>query len=157
MGFLKIARITTSGALPAAGLVFAIGLLAVGCNEGRRAGSVSEDALVAGGRASFQAYCASCHGRDGKGNGPVAANLTVHPADLTGLSARNNGQFPRDYVMQTIDGRAQVQAHGSRTMPVWGKIWRSDPKDPSTEQETERLINELVHYIQSIQEKPDAQ
>jgi putative copper export protein/mono/diheme cytochrome c family protein len=31
----------------------------------------------------FAANCAACHGADGKGDGPLAANLAVRPADLT--------------------------------------------------------------------------
>jgi hypothetical protein len=37
-------------------------------------------------------------------------------------------------------------------MPVWGKIWRPDPSDPGTEAEAERILTELVHYLESIQE-----
>lgn len=127
-------------------------LLLLPACRGERAGDVSEEALIAGGRASFQAYCASCHGRDGKGGGPVADKLTVRPADLTKLSSRHDGEFPRDYVLRMIDGREDVQAHGSRAMPVWGKIWRSDSHDRQAEIEAERILNELVHYIESIQE-----
>jgi mono/diheme cytochrome c family protein len=119
--------------------------------QGERAGEVSEEALVAGGRASFQAYCASCHGRDGKGDGPVADKLTVVPADLTKIAALRDGVFPREYVLQTIDGRAGMQVHGTRTMPVWGQIWRSDASDDNTEVEVERIVNELLHYLESIQ------
>ena len=42
---------------------------------------------------NFRNYCAPCHGRDGAGHGPVAPALKVAPADLTKLSAKNNGVF----------------------------------------------------------------
>ena len=107
--------------------------------------------LVSGGRASFQAYCASCHGHNGKGDGPVGTKLTVKPADLTTLTERHEGTFPEEYLLQTIDGRAGLEVHGSRTMPVWGRVWRTDPSDAASEVEAERVLNELVHYIRSIQ------
>ena len=37
------------------------------------------------GRDLFESYCATCHGRDGKGAGPVAGALKTPPADLTAL------------------------------------------------------------------------
>jgi mono/diheme cytochrome c family protein len=126
-------------------------LILAGC-RGERSGEVAEVAMVAGGRASFQAYCASCHGREGRGDGPVATQLKVRPADLTTIAARREGVFPHDYILQTIDGRIELMAHGGRAMPVWGKIWRPDPSDPESEVEAERVLTELVHYLESIQE-----
>ena len=68
---------------------------------------------------SFMDNCASCHGADGKGGGPAAAGLDPAPPDLTGLSDRNGGVFPRDYVMSTIDGYSRG-IHFSNAMPVFG-------------------------------------
>jgi mono/diheme cytochrome c family protein len=42
----------------------------------------------------FQDFCASCHGQDGRGNGPVSRNLRQAVPDLTRLSRRNGGKFP---------------------------------------------------------------
>ena len=44
--------------------------------------------VAANGRVSFRLYCASCHGEDGEGNGPVAKFLTIEPADLTRIEQR---------------------------------------------------------------------
>jgi mono/diheme cytochrome c family protein len=44
------------------------------------------------GPALSKAYCASCHGADGKGDGPMAKSLKVKPADLTRIAARNGGR-----------------------------------------------------------------
>jgi mono/diheme cytochrome c family protein len=114
--------------------------------------SDDNEAAIAGGRADFQAYCASCHGREAKGNGPVADKLKSRPADLTILSKKFDGVFPAEYVLRTIDGRQEIMAHGSRTMPVWGKIWRSE-NDPESEAETQRILTELLAYLESIQQK----
>src|SRR5690242_18510605 len=51
---------------------------------------------VAYGRLTYSVYCASCHGKSGRGDGPVAGDLKVAPPDLTRLAARNAGLFPRD-------------------------------------------------------------
>jgi mono/diheme cytochrome c family protein len=70
-------------------------------------------------QAAFMDNCAVCHGMDGTGNGPAAAGLDPRPADLTGLSARNGGVFPRNYVMTTIDGYVRG-THFSDQMPIFG-------------------------------------
>ncbi|HLE57288.1 MAG TPA: cytochrome c [Rhodothermia bacterium] len=113
--------------------------------------SSNTEAQIAGGRADFQAYCASCHGREAKGNGPVAEKLQTKPPDLTLLSRRFDGEFPTEYVLRTIDGRESLAAHGSRTMPVWGRIWRNEG-DPGAEAEAQRILNELLQYLRSIQQ-----
>lgn len=109
---------------------------------------------VAKGRTTFRTYCASCHGEHADGHGAVAQYLTVPPADLTGITERY-GEFPTERVRQIIDGREEVRTHGSRDMPVWGDIFRT-PLVPSERTEdpelrSSRIIDELVHYLQSIQ------
>src|SRR5215471_18318518 len=37
----------------------------------------------ADGPGMFQSYCAPCHGKSGKGDGPASAALKTKPADLT--------------------------------------------------------------------------
>jgi len=71
----------------------------------------------------YRRYCASCHGIDGQGDGPLAASLSPKPADLTTLARRNGGKFDETAVMMTIDGRLLVAQHGLRDMPVWGAIF----------------------------------
>lgn len=106
---------------------------------------------IASGMEIYQTSCASCHGPEGKGNGPVADALTTIPADLTTIRARSDGKFPEDSVYAYIDGRQYVQAHGTREMPVWGNIWREIDGDPVRREEVDRRIRELVEYIRSIQ------
>jgi hypothetical protein len=98
----------------------------------------------------FRMYCASCHGRDGKGAGPVAPALKVPPPDLTVLSRRQKGVFPAFEVESIITGPATVAAHGSDEMPVWGVIFRA--LDPSDTRARAR-IKALVAHIESIQQK----
>ncbi len=42
----------------------------------------------------FKSYCASCHGLDAKGKGPMASSLKVPPSDLRRISIRNHDVFP---------------------------------------------------------------
>ncbi|MEZ0099897.1 mono/diheme cytochrome c family protein [Bradyrhizobium elkanii] len=89
-----------------------------GLTAGFAAAAYAEDADV--GKAEFQASCASCHGVDGKGKGPVAGQLKVPPADLTALAKNNNGVFPITAVYEAIDGRRTISAHGTHEMPDLG-------------------------------------
>jgi mono/diheme cytochrome c family protein len=72
------------------------------------------------GKTEYQSSCASCHGVDGKGTGPVADALKTKPADLTTIAKQNNGVFPFGRIYDIIDGRLEVKSHGVRDMPIWG-------------------------------------
>jgi mono/diheme cytochrome c family protein len=110
------------------------------------AGNAAAQTPDASGRRDFLASCASCHGTDGSGNGPVAAALRQRPADLTGIALANNGVFPSARVRRVIDGR-DVAAHGTPDMPVWGSVFRGG------EQAVRARIDALVAYVESIQRK----
>ena len=71
------------------------------------------------GPTAYMENCASCHGADAKGDGPVARDLTTSPPDLTMIAARNGGTFPTDQVMSTIDGLDRG-THFSAAMPEFG-------------------------------------
>ena len=75
----------------------------------------------------FQRFCASCHGREGQGDGPVAPFFKLTPPDLTGLSRRSGGNFPAERVRRIVDGREVVTPHGARQMPVWDWNWPWPP------------------------------
>jgi mono/diheme cytochrome c family protein len=109
---------------------------------------VSASAEELGGYDGVQLYkrlCASCHGPEGAGDGPVAASLRNRPPDLAGIAARRGGQFPDDKLRQIIDGRAGVAAHGGRDMPVWGNDLKLAGADP------EALITRLVGHLRTLQ------
>ena len=105
------------------------------------------------GSVSFDLYCASCHGRLGRGDGPTAAALKTKPADLTVLARGNRGVFPRDRVLAFVEGSARAASHGSPEMPVWGPTLRA--LDASDARVTVRLQN-LVAFVESIQQGPAA-
>lgn len=99
----------------------------------------------------FDFYCASCHGVDGKGHGPTASALKVAPADLTTLTSRNGGRFPRATLEAYVTGKRETPAHGSADMPVWGPIFRAlDPKDAANQVR----IRNIVDHIELLQRRP---
>jgi hypothetical protein len=73
-----------------------------------------------------KAYCASCYGADGKGDGPMAESLKVKPAYLTRIAARNVGTFPLMRIERIICGEGRSpNGHGSGEMPVWGRSFHT--------------------------------
>ena len=105
------------------------------------------------GRDLYDFYCASCHGRNGKGDGPVASALKTSPGDLTRLALRNGGVFPTARVTAFVmnDSDIRMASHGSYEMPVWGPVFRA--LDSSDTMARVRIAN-VVSYIESIQERP---
>jgi mono/diheme cytochrome c family protein len=100
----------------------------------------------------FRQHCASCHGVDGKGGGPVAHVLRTTPPDLTAIRSRRNGEFDAWEIASFIDGRKHIPAHGSRTMPIWGLEFGS-PTDDRVEREESisGTLLLLVDYLETIQ------
>jgi mono/diheme cytochrome c family protein len=97
-------------------------------------------------------FCAACHGATAQGDGPVAASFRVEVPDLTMLTRRAGGAYPRERVQRIIDGRHILGAHGSRTMPVWGEeLSRLDLGNPDAEQGTRAVIDRLTDYVASLQ------
>jgi mono/diheme cytochrome c family protein len=101
----------------------------------------------------YDRLCASCHGPDGRGDGPVAKDLVVRPADLTTLAARHGGTFPRERVVNVLSGQRRVAAHGTREMPVWGQRLApaESPAAAAAQLEQARMITALTDYVASLQ------
>lgn len=103
------------------------------------------------GKQMFVSYCASCHGVDGRGDGPVAASLKMPPVDLTLLSKSNNGRFPDAHIAAVLQYGAEIPSHGTADMPVWGPLLGSLDK---TNPDVKHLrISNLIAYLRSIQAK----
>jgi len=109
------------------------------------------------GALEYENSCQACHGAKAKGDGPMAAFLTIPVPDLTTIAKRNDGRFPVAEVMEIIDGRRDVSGHGS-PMPVWGRRYKAEAGDnwgawePGAELFARSRILELTFYLQSIQE-----
>jgi cytochrome c len=120
------------------------------------------------GKSEFQSSCASCHGMDGKGKGPVSGQLKVPPSDLTVLARSNNGVFPSNAVYAFIDGTKTIPAHGIREMPIWGErfnpivnlphavdpaYWTLAGPDQNPEVVVRKRILAVINYLNRIQQK----
>lgn len=103
------------------------------------------------GKDLYLAYCASCHGASGKGDGPVATVLKGPLADLRTISKRNKGKFPLEEIEKMIlNGKGARGAHGSEDMPVWGPVFRKVENDKDLGLVRVRRVTE---YLISLQAK----
>lgn len=127
-------------------LLFATALLA--------APALAQDARQ--GEVIYGHYCATCHGIDARGNGPMAPSLVLQPPDLSSLTTRNNSVFPLERVVTRIDGRDPLTSHGS-PMPVWGPFFdevqnvalKTEGGQPMM---MSQPIADLVVYLQHLQD-----
>ncbi|MCF7698058.1 c-type cytochrome [Loktanella sp. M215] len=109
------------------------------------------------GEAAFMAQCSGCHGRDGRGAGPMAAGLPKAPADLTTISARNGGTFPEAKVMSQIDGFNRGKHGGADPMPHFGDgdlgpvVMTEDDGNPVP---VPAELLALSNYLRLIQRQP---
>jgi mono/diheme cytochrome c family protein len=110
------------------------------------------NANPASGKEMYMAYCASCHGPTGAGNGPAASALKVAPSNLTELASKNGGKYPSAKVQQAIKGDPDMpSAHGSQQMPVWGPtLWQLSQHN---EAQAQLRIRNIADYIASLQKK----
>jgi mono/diheme cytochrome c family protein len=99
--------------------------------------------------------CASCHGLTGQGNGAVAEYMNVEVPDLTRLAIENGGEFPMLQVIQIIDGRTGIRAHGSE-MPVWGRRYMEEYAPQAGRFGAELMVRgrilALATHLEAIQE-----
>ena len=136
---------------------------------GARPAAGAEDPGVVQGQKLYTKYCASCHGPDGKGDGPQAASTTPKASDLTQIAKNNGGKFPFYEVMLLIEGRSPTsqsadaslpglpKAHGDPKMPAWGEVFSRQEMSAGTsldlQLQTTGKIMEITEYLQSIQVK----
>ena len=130
-------------------LMLVISLSAMAAAQAPRPPAQSDLYKSTDGQELYKFYCANCHGMDAKGR-PATPAMRQPSTDLTQLSARNGGLFPRDRVIAVIKhGSPATPAHGPKNMPVWGAIFRSmEPSDTLVE----IRIENLVRYLESIQQ-----
>lgn len=140
-------------------VAFVAGLLATAAFGIAQTGTVIKQVPVkptsaASGKQMYNAYCAACHGADGKGGGPAASALKDQPTNLAQLAKANGGKFPETHIYSILQFGMEEPAHGSKDMPVWGPALKSlDRGAPSAEMiEHQRLAN-LTNYLKSLQEQ----
>lgn len=118
------------------------------------AGTMVKGQEAAEGEVLYERHCATCHGLDGEGHGPMAGILVIEPTDLTALAAQEDGMFPVLRVIRRIDGRDPLVAHGS-PMPVYGNFFEGDDTALKTASGqmvmTSRAIADLVAFLETLQ------
>jgi mono/diheme cytochrome c family protein len=119
------------------------------------------------GKREYESNCAVCHGATARGDGPYMRFMAFKArgvSDLTEIAKRNGGTFPFQKVYESIDGTQELEAHGPRDMPIWGKdylrqareAYRDEhymmtPYDP--ELYTRTRILALTDYLARLQVK----
>ena len=134
-----------------------LALLALGLFPAALHAQEAGNAAVSG-EADFNLYCASCHGQDGKGDGPKAFGLSGPLPDLTTLTQRY-GAFPADKLARIIDGRDVLEGHLDREMPVWGVWFREESAAELGGAEGDvgsvaRRVENLIGHLESLQTAP---
>ena len=119
-------------------LVLAVAFFASGCLRDR----ISRDAP----EIVYRRYCASCHGLEGRGDGPAAAALSPPPTDLTRLT------YNVEELMWRIDGTQTIRAHGDSPMPVWGEVFAKGLVGEDAPDRRARLhVKAAAMYARSLQ------
>jgi mono/diheme cytochrome c family protein len=118
--------------------------------------TASQTVRIFKGKVTYRIYCSNCHGESGHGDGNLAELLSVKPADLTAIARKNGGEFPTELIIQLVDGRETVPGHGLKEMPVWGDAFQKSLQpswtDESDDERARRKIDEVVAFVESIQE-----
>jgi len=136
--------------LIAATTSFAVAMAFAGQNGSKVTLQVNKTS-PASGKQMYVSYCAPCHGPDARGHGPVAAALKNPVPDLTFLSHNNRGKYPATHVVAVLENGAEISAHGSALMPVWGPILGSMEK--TNPQDRLLRISNLSRYLETLQVK----
>ncbi len=131
------------------GFVLAVSLAAAAL-AGRA--SAQEVTLAYSGSDDFRAFCVTCHGATAKGDGVLASSLKKRPADLTVLAKLNDGTFPFDRIVRTVDGRQPVAGHGGKDMPAWGEAF-TQSQGSQTPEAVKARIEAIVRFLERLQVK----
>ena len=91
------------------------------------------------GRKLYDAYCASCHGEKGKGDGVAAGSLPVKPKDHTNGAVMNS---MTDQSLVDVISKGGGATGKSSFMPAWGASL------------SEKQIKEIVVYIRTLAVPP---
>lgn len=95
---------------------------------------------VAAGRMLYQQYCSTCHGPQGKGNGPAAAAMDPKPRDHTDGPYMN---ALSDAHLTTVISEGGAAVQRSPLMPAWKGILSS------------QQIADVIAYLRTLAVAPD--
>ncbi|SFT48270.1 c-type cytochrome [Sedimentitalea nanhaiensis] len=103
------------------------------------------------GETLFVENCTACHGYRGTGGNALIGGQVA--PDLTQISARNDGSFPRARVMSQIDGYGHGRV-SQEAMPEFGTLLQGDLVPVEVDgimTPTPRPLAALLAYLESIQ------
>ena len=129
-------------------ILFAVALAAPAASQDKPA---ADAAAAKRGAATFQTFCAPCHGASARGDGPMADSLRFAPADLRTIARRNGGRFPAEKIAKIIDGRVHVKGHGGTDMPIWGDAFKNT-REGFDERRVKETIADLTQYLSTLQQ-----
>ena len=98
---------------------------------------------AAAGKTQFQAFCSSCHGMGGKGDGPVGAALNPPPRDFT------KGDFKYD---TDGDGKPGTDADLKNVITKGAAAYGDSPLMAPWPTLTAAQIDDVVAYIRSLKQ-----
>ena len=102
------------------------------------------------GQDNYFAYCATCHGATGKGDGPAVSALRQKPTDLTLLAARNKGKFPALSVKYVLTVNQSLYPHAPEEMPNWCVSFRSLDRG-DLKAMTDVRVHNLMAFLEKMQ------
>lgn len=106
---------------------------------------------VDAGKEMYSSYCAPCHGEDGKGYGPAAPALKKAVPDLTSLSARNDGQYPKHLVFTLLSQHSALHPKVDSDMPDWYRAFAS--LDRSCPVKSDMRARSIDRHVKTLQLK----
>ena len=87
----------------------------------------NDEVAIERGQKLYEQFCANCHGKNGQGDGPLAAALNPKPSNL---AVRASHHTDGDFAWKIANGRGVMPAFKSQL--------------------TENQIWELTHFIQNL-------
>ena len=104
------------------------------------------------GQVIFAKECSQCHGTTGEGAGAESLGLGVAAPDLTGLSLRNDGAFPREFVRRFVMGLLEKDDPDA-PMPEFSKVGLRHvyPNGGADGEVLEADFSDMLDYLESIQ------
>lgn len=107
-------------------------LTVLGALLGNVTAAVAEPPPAFEGRRLFVSYCQLCHGKMGKGDGPLAKQMGISPSDLTTTVRSRSDTILKKIITgdgpQTITGRARHNIL-SEAMPEWVNVFKEQQVD----------------------------
>ncbi len=129
-----------------------LGACSTGSMPAQSSGPALNLASVERGETIFAKECSACHGPAGDGAGAASLGLGMTPPDITGLTTRNDGAFPRAFVQRFVLGQIEKEDPDA-AMPEFGTVGlehAAKKGTPAGEISAEDMIA-LLDYLETIQ------